>query len=549
VNKPLLNKALLVGALAAVAIGVFLAAFTFFKKGGYSEADSYTVWATFADATGLTWKSRVQIAGIQVGEVSKIELAGDKARLELRIKKEIVLHDDACFTKAFPSALLPDALLELAPGTSGRPALRDLPAGQREVTCIREAGSTQKLMDALAKVAADVQLVTGDLAKTVNGTNGSLRDIIENVSRLTRRLDDTVAANEGRLASIIENVDVISSDVRDVTQSEREHIKQIVQNLADLSVELRRAAATVQAILGDAGGGAGGAGAAGGTGGALAGGAGGGAAGQGKGVKEAVEKMNVSLARLDALLAKVEEGKGAVGRLISDERMGRQLGNAIEAASNYVERLDKLQIEIQLRSEWALNQSGAKAYFGARLVPRPDKYYIFEIVSDPRGVDTVTTETKQTLDPATGKTSESITTTTTHQQALTYTLQMAKRFGPVAFRGGIIESSGGVGSDLYLFDDTLQLSMSVYQFQRPYTNVFPRAKVWLNYQFLQHFYLTAGADDFLNQWRQGRYPGGPKFTLGTDVFFGAGLFFNDEDVKTLLGAGAGSVVSSMSTTK
>ena len=119
----------------------------------------------------------------------------------------------------------------------------------------------------------------------------------------------------------------------------------------------------------------------------------------------------------------------------------------------------------------------------------------------------------------------------------------------MAFRGGIIESSGGVGSDLYLFDDTLQLSISVYQFQRPYTNVFPRAKVWLNYQFLQHFYLTAGADDFLNQWRQGRYPGGPKFTLGTDVFFGVGLFFTDDDVKTLLGAGGGSMVSSVSTTK
>ena len=125
VTKPLLNKALTVGALAAVAIGAFLVAFTFFKKGGYSEADTYTAFASFSDATGLTWKSRVQIAGIQIGEVSRIDLVGDKARLELRVKKGIDLHDDACLTKTYPSALLPDALLEVSPGTTGHPLLKD----------------------------------------------------------------------------------------------------------------------------------------------------------------------------------------------------------------------------------------------------------------------------------------------------------------------------------------------------------------------------------------------------------------------------------------
>ena len=91
--------------------------------------------------------------------------------------------------------------------------------------------------------------------------------------------------------------------------------------------------------------------------------------------------------------------------------------------------------------------------------------------------------------------------------------------------------------------------MSVYQFSRPYSNIYPRAKVWLNLQFLQNFYVTAGTDDFLNQWHQGKYPGGPKFSWGNDVFFGGGLFFTDDDLKTLLGAGAGSAVSSAGSAK
>jgi phospholipid/cholesterol/gamma-HCH transport system substrate-binding protein len=541
VNKLLANKALAVGALVAVAVAAFLGAFTFFKKGGYSDDESYVVHAFFGDATGLTWKSRVQIAGIQVGEVSKIALVGQRARLELRIKNGVDLRTDACLTKTFPSALLPDALLEVAPGTPAQPSLVGLPPEQREVVCVREATSVAKLIDAMAKIAADIQLLTADLAKTVGGEQGSMREIIENLAQLTRRLDATVAANEGRLSQILSNVEVISGDLRELTQGEKGRIHAIARNVEELTGQLKGVAATVQAVLD-------GAAPAGGPGAAGAGGKDAAVVAQAQGVKQAVEKVNANLARLDELLVKLQEGKSVGSRLLVDEKMGRELANTVEAASAYVEKLDRLQIEVQLRSEWLLNQTGAKTYFGARLLPRPDKYYVFEVVSDPRGVDTVTTETVTTRVPDPANPGQLIdqttqTTKTLHEERLTFTLQLAKRYGPMSFRIGVIESSGGVGTDLHLLDDALQLSVSVYQFSRPYQNVFPRAKVWLNYQFLQHFYLTAGADDFLNVWQQGRYPGGPKFTLGNDVFFGGGLYFTDDDLKTLLGVGGGSAIA------
>ncbi|HET9551617.1 MAG TPA: MlaD family protein [Anaeromyxobacteraceae bacterium] len=550
-SKPLVNKALAVGALVAVTGAAFLVAFTFFKKGGYSDADSYVVHAFFTDATGLTWKSRVQIAGIQIGEVDKITLVGQRARLDLRIKKGIDLRRDACLTKTFPSALLPDALLEASPGSPGAVALSSLPVDQRELTCVKEATSVQKLIDSMSQIAGDVQVVTSDLAKTVGGPNGSMREIIENLAQLTRRLDATVAANEGRLSSILSNVDVISGDLRELTQGEKDRIRQVLKNVEELTGELKVVASSIHTVVDGAGGAAGASGPGGAPGAAGAAGEGGpavaavGAAGDQRGVKQAVEKLNANLAKLDELLGKLQEGKSVASRLIVDERMGRQLGTAVEAVSDYADRLNRLQFEVTLRSEWLLNQTGAKTYFGARLLPRPDKYYIFEVVSDPRGVDTVTTDTVTTRDPITGIDTTSVSTRTRHEEKLTFTLQMAKRYGPVAFRVGVIESSGGVGSDLYLLDDALQVSVSVYQFSRPYQNVFPRAKVWLNYHFLQHFYVTAGADDFLNQWKIGRYPGGPKFTIGNDVFFGGGLSFTDDDLKTLISAGAGGVAGSI----
>jgi phospholipid/cholesterol/gamma-HCH transport system substrate-binding protein len=253
-------------------------------------------------------------------------------------------------------------------------------------------------------------------------------------------------------------------------------------------------------------------------------------------------------------MAKVSEGKSVAGRLLVDERLGRKLGNAAEEYADYVDRIFKLQIQLQLRSEWLLNQTlqnngrpGTKLYFGVRLLPRPDKYYLVELVSDPRGVNTTTTETvTSSASPTTVQ-----TTRTVNEDKLTFSVQLAKRYGPMTFRIGIIEGSGGAGADLHLFRDRLQLSTSMYQFQRAFQSdvvgttrpVYPRAKVWLNWYFLDNFFLTTGADDFLNRWQQGQYPGGRSFNVGTDVFFGAGLYFTDDDIKTLLGAGAGSAAS------
>jgi phospholipid/cholesterol/gamma-HCH transport system substrate-binding protein len=589
--KPAINRALAVGALGAVTLGVFLFALTFFRKGGYSEKDSYLVHAYFSDATGLTWKSRAQIAGIQVGEVVDIALEGNKARLDIRVKNGIELHTDACLTKTFPSALLPDALLEVQPGSTSKPLLASLPEPERRITCVREATSVQQLLDAMSKIAADVSTVTGDLAETVTGKKG-LRQILENLASASARIDQAIAANEQNLNQIMRNARDFSADLREISGRDKAKIGRIFDNVEDLTAKLRVVAASLEDIIdpgrlapgaGGAAGAPGTASGAGAAGRAAAAGAGSSpqagapgappqtavgaalaqatpqersaAAEQARGVRQAVEKLTSSLERLEAILAKVNEGKSVAGRLLVDERLGRKAGDAIEGLSDQLDRIFKLQVQVELRSEWLLNQSGAKTFFGLKLLPRPDKFYLLEIVSDPRGVDSVRTDTVTTCNAAAcppGAESTQTTTTATHDQnKLTFSLEFGKRYGPVTLRGGIIESSGGVGSDLHLFKDTLQLSVSIYQFSRPTTAEarWPRAKIWLNWYAIQHLYATVGADDFLNNWKQGHYPGGSKFAVGNDTFFGAGIYFTDDDLKTLLGAGAGSAASSVGTSR
>src|SRR5512137_2357537 len=213
-KKPTLNRALAVGLLVAVAGGLFLVAFTFFRKGGLATRDSYPVTAVFDDVTGLAWKSKVQVAGIAIGEVTDIQLTGEKALVTIRVKNDIPLRENACLTKRFPSALLPDALLEATIGSAPAPLLRDVPADRRRITCVREAANVAKLMESLSKIAADIQVVSSDLAKTVGGTQGSVREIIENLTAVTRSVDRLLEENSSKVAGILSNTEALTGELR-----------------------------------------------------------------------------------------------------------------------------------------------------------------------------------------------------------------------------------------------------------------------------------------------------------------------------------------------
>jgi phospholipid/cholesterol/gamma-HCH transport system substrate-binding protein len=529
-TRPAFNKAFAVGLLVAVGVLAFFVAFTFFRKGGYAERDTYAVFAYFEDATGLTWKSRVQIAGIQVGEVEKIGLEGNRARLTLRVKNEIDLRQDACVTKRFPSTLLPDALLEAAPGSTKTASLRSMPPERREITCINEGASVAKLIDSMSKIASDIQGVTRELQGLVVGNEGSVKQIIENLARVSGRIDQVTESGQLKIAAILDNTERFTRTLSQVAAADRERYHAIARNVESASARLDKVLASVQDILGEPG----------------AEGPGGGAEGGGGGVKrsvadarEAIKHINASMAEIEKVATNIGQGKGVAGKLLADEQLGEKVGQSLDAVTDYVYRLNKLQVKVDLRSEWLLNASGAKTYAGFALVPRPDKYYLLEIVSDPRGVDTRTSETVTTQ--SAGVTTVTQTTRVLNEEKkLAFSLEFAKRYGPMTFRVGIIESSGGAGADLHLLDDALKISVNLYQFSRPTNDVFPRSKLWLDYNFLRYFYATMGSDDFLNRWRAQRFPGSRNFNIGQDVFFGGGITFTDDDLKTLLGfAGSG----------
>jgi phospholipid/cholesterol/gamma-HCH transport system substrate-binding protein len=178
--------------------------------------------------------------------------------------------------------------------------------------------------------------------------------------------------------------------------------------------------------------------------------------------------------------------------------------------------VSRLQTILVLRTDYQFLASTVKSYVELRLQPREDKYYLIEVVNDPRGLtrnEQIVVETSNPNEPNHYREIRSVTT-----NSLRFSLMFAQRFGPFTGRFGIKESTGGIGLDTSLFEDRFELRQDLYGFGEV---VLPRWRVSLGYEFVHRLWLMGGVDNILSESER-------------DYFIGAQLKFNDEDLKTIL---------------
>lgn len=500
--------------LLVIAAGAILFFFlTFVKKGGMKEDESVTVFAYFRDASGLNQRSRVQIAGIGVGEIIDIRLEGVKAKITMRIKRELHVREDATLTKRSES-LLGDYMLDLTPGTEN---FRELKDGE-EIKRVLDAQGMEQLMGTLGAITADVQAVTGTLRNVLGGQQGqgSMESIIKNLVELTATMQKMIADSAAKLDQILANVSGVSGDVKRLTGSESESITHIVKNVEQVSADVREVVASIKKIVGENEGEV------------------------GKGVsslKETLSKLDRSLDNVEAVTTNIKEGKGAIGALVSNERLGQKLQDTVEDVADFAGRLTNLEVEVGVKADYLFNQNGAKTFLTVRLVPKPDKYYLIEAIDDPRGrVETIYLQQNPpgAGDPVVQK--QTITT-----EAIKFSAQFAKRYSFLTLRFGIIESTGGIGADLNVpirfpwysrwLEDALVLKVDAFNFSIEALRL-PRLRATLRFTPFEHIYVNAGMDDILNAPNRDTLTN--RLISGRDFFVGAGVYFTDADIKSQL---------------
>jgi phospholipid/cholesterol/gamma-HCH transport system substrate-binding protein len=508
-----LSAAIKVGLLILI---VVIGAYATFKSVSEqaSGSDGYSLWARFRDASGLVDKSRVVIAGLTIGEIIDRRLDGKFARVTVRVRKDTQIWSNAAIFKK-SSSLLGEFYLEIDPGSPQSVDSKGVVQDNRlledgdEIPRVIEATSVADLIDQANKVIPHVDEVllevrdlAADARRLVNGP----------VANIASNLDKAVAEDTVLLKSILERTDRVAGNVDAIMAQARPDVSRILDNIQQASDDVKD---LIRVTKGE--------------------------------IQMTGEDVRKRLDRLDSILAstedtmnsaasigkKIDEPQGTLGKLVNDPTIADNAAQITEDVKGFTQGLMGLQTIVGLRAELNLIEQLSRAYLSVEIYTRPDKFYLVELVSEPRG-DISTTylvNDDQTLRRQ----------TTIDWQGIKFTLQYGRRFGWLSLRAGIKDSTGGVGADIDPWGGRIRLTLDVFEFT---FNQLPRVRAMLAYRFFSYLYVTAGVDDILNPHQKiavtgnnftGELPS--EYHYGIEPFFGVMLRFTDDDLRSLLFVG------------
>ena len=486
---PKVTHAAKVGLFLVVCAVAFLFVLKMVDKGG-SVTGAYVVHAYLKDATGLAVHSRITIAGIPVGTIDTVKLEGGRARFDIRMNKDVTLYDNATIGKK-SALVLGEASLVLTAGTGDHKKLKE----GDDITHVIEFTETADVLDEVKQIADKVRLVAEQLANAIGSEKGgqNMSAILENLANATDAMNSTIRENREYLKDTLHNVDVITTNgapemakilanVRQITDDVR--VLMAVQGHGTPAGDLQQTAANL---------------------------------------KEATKTLQETLTHTSSITARIDRGEGTIGRLTKDETLINEVQGVVEGVNDYVGGITRLQTIVGLRTDYNFLENTIKSYVSLRLQPREDKYYQIELISDPRGYTSYVQQNVDSTNPASAQHYQTLTTTTTQQ--FLFSLQFARRLGPFVGRFGIKESTGGIGLDMHLLKDRVEIVNDLFGFGE---EVEPRYRVYIAYEFIHRLWLNAGVDHvFTGDLR--------------DYFVGLQLRFTDDDLKTILPFAGGAV--------
>ncbi len=451
-----------------VIVGSVILLYMTFVVGKYQfgEKKGYQLTALFDSVSGLDVKAAVRMAGVQIGTVESVGLEDSRAKVVMRINPDVrIPRGSEAAIKTM--GLLGDKYVDIVPSTRLTPTGQVREAGQYKngdrIELTASASDADQLIGRLSAIADDIKHVTASLRQVLGSERGeqSMEDILQDLRATTANIKDFSYALRSDGSELVTRLNELAQNLNGVVNDNKDNLKVTMEN-----------------------------------------------------VREASKSAEMALSSIEDVSKKIDRGEGTLGKLVTDDSMYNSIDSAAKGLSDYVSRVERLRTTIGFRTEYSFPRY--KNYFTLELKPRPEQYYIAEIVSDPYArynrVTTVNTPPGST------------TITETYEDKLLFSLEFAKRYGNLAFRMGLIESKGGVGGDLFALDDRVKLSVDFWNFNstEPH-NERVHAKGTANVFLSKVLYLNAGYDNILNVDRRA-------------FFLGAGLSFTDDDLKYFMGS-------------
>jgi phospholipid/cholesterol/gamma-HCH transport system substrate-binding protein len=449
-----------VGILALVTMGtiVIMSLKVTSNQSGFGD---YVPYKTIvSDASGIFPKTPIKVAGINAGRIKNIQLAGNnKAIIEFEILEKIKITSDSKLSIK-SVGFLGDKYLEIKIGVS------DEVLTHNSVLVASEGSGMNGLVSGASEIMDDVKVVMKSLRETLapEGQEAPLKKIMKDVEILaentrvaTEAMKNIMAGNEEKITAMIENMEAFSRDLAYQVNN---------QNRDSAMSDVKEILANAKRMTSD----------------------------------------------MEKLVAHVKAGKGTMGQFLVKDDIADEVQQTLSGVSKLVGRVDQIRTELSVFTG-ANSDYGSESELALRIFPSPERFYLL-------GVNT--TEYGPNIERVTETTSSNGVTTTEVNKTKTrgdyrFNVQIGRRIHNWTLRGGLIETTGGLGVDYHFSSWDTRLTAEIFDYRE---ELGPNIRFATDFQIYNVFYGKLAFEDVINDTRSA--------TLS------AGLKFNDEDLKGLI---------------
>jgi phospholipid/cholesterol/gamma-HCH transport system substrate-binding protein len=432
----------------------------------FGEKKGYTVEAVFDSVAGLDVKAAVRMAGVKIGSVEKVGLDDSRAKVVMRILPDVHIKWGAR-AAIKTMGLLGEKYVEITPpegpAEAAPPGKSEYLQGGDRIQKTVAPSDVDKLVNQLSSISDDIKQVTASLRQVFGTERGtrSMEDILADLRKTTANIQEFSYSLRSDGSELVMRLNELTASLNSVVGENRENLKMTMEN-----------------------------------------------------VREASKNAELALTSIENAARKIDRGEGTLGKLVTDDSMYNNIDSAAKGISDYTSRVERMKTIVGFKTEYMFPE--AKSYFSLDLKPTMDKYYTLEVLSDPKGK--FTQQIQSSTPPGT------TITTDTYQDKFSFSLLFVKRWGNLALRLGLMESTGGIGGEYYMLNDKIKFSIDAWNFaSKEPGNENSHLKATVNYSINKLLFLDAGYDNFLNVDRR-------------SAFVGAGIRFDDEDLKYLIGS-------------
>jgi phospholipid/cholesterol/gamma-HCH transport system substrate-binding protein len=328
------------------------------------------------------------------------------------------------------------------------------------IIAAEEGGGIENLVKDAADVLKDVKVIMGSIKESMapEGQEPPLQKILQDMKSATEILKRMMEGNETRINDMLANFQEFSEDIS--YQMNNQNPDSAMKDMKDVLSNAKK-------LTGD----------------------------------------------LEKIVSNIKAGKGTVGKLLVEEQIADEVRETMAGVRQLMVRVNNIRTEMDVFTG-ANTLYGSESTFGLRIYPAPERFYQFGVVTSEFGVE------KESIIKTNLNGNESTEVRSIQDKnSFRFNLQLGRQIHNWVFRGGLIETTGGLGVDYELTDWGSKFSMEVFDYR---DDIGPNLRLSSEHQIFNVLYGRIRIEDVLED-------------RSRSATISLGLKFSDEDLRGLLG--------------